>query len=32
MGEFVAKVLYGSQNYGLDTPESDRDYKWIEVP
>lgn len=23
----VAHILYGSQNYGLDTPESDRDYK-----
>lgn len=22
----------GSQNYGLDTPESDKDYKWIEIP
>ena len=22
----------GSQNYGLDTPNSDKDYKWIKVP
>ena len=28
----IAKVLYGSQNYGLDTPESDRDYKVLLVP
>ena len=28
----VAKVLYGSQNYGLDTPESDKDYKVLLIP
>jgi len=28
----VARVLYGSQNYGLDTPESDRDYKVLMCP
>lgn len=32
MGHFVGKFLYGSQNYNLSTPESDKDYKWIEVP
>ena len=32
MGHFVGKFLYGSQNYGLSTPESDKDYKWVEVP
>lgn len=28
----VACILYGSQNYGLDTPESDRDYKVLLCP
>ncbi len=28
----VARFLYGSQNYGLDTPESDKDYKVILCP
>lgn len=28
----VGTVLYGSQNYSLDTPESDRDYKIIVTP
>lgn len=28
----VARVLYGSQNYGLDTESSDRDYKVILLP
>lgn len=32
MGHFVGKFLYGSQNYNLSTPESDKDYKWVEVP
>lgn len=32
MGYFVGKFLYGSQNYNLSTPESDKDYKWVEVP
>lgn len=32
MGEFIAKIIYGSQNYLLDTPESDKDYKLIEFP
>ena len=27
-----AKVLYGSQNYGLDGPDSDRDYKILLCP
>ena len=27
-----AKVLYGSQNYGLDGPDSDRDYKVLLCP
>ena len=25
-------TLYGSQNYGLDTPDSDLDYKAIVIP
>ena len=32
MGKQIAKMLYGSQNYNLDTPESDKDYKVIEFP
>ena len=32
MGRQIAKMLYGSQNYNLDTPESDKDYKVIEFP
>lgn len=32
MGKQIAKMLYGSQNYLLDTPESDKDYKVIEFP
>lgn len=28
----LAKVLYGSQNYGLDGPNSDRDYKVVLCP
>lgn len=32
MGNKIAKMLYGSQNYLLDTPESDKDYKVIEFP
>lgn len=28
----VARILYGSQNYGLDTPESDKDYKVLLCP
>lgn len=32
MGYQVARFLYGSQNYGLSTPESDKDYKIIEFP
>ena len=32
MGKQIAKILYGSQNYLLDTPESDKDYKIIEFP
>lgn len=30
--EIIAKVLYGSQNYGLSTPKSDEDYKLIVRP
>jgi hypothetical protein len=32
MGKQIARMLYGSQNYNLDTPESDKDYKVIEFP
>lgn len=32
MGKSLARFLYGSQNYGLDAPESDRDYKLIVMP
>ena len=32
MGRQIAKMLYGSQNYNLNTPESDKDYKVIEFP
>jgi predicted nucleotidyltransferase len=32
MGRFLAKFLYGSQNYNLDTPESDKDWKYVELP
>ena len=32
MGHKLACFLYGSQNYNLATPESDKDYKWIEFP
>lgn len=32
MGRQIARMLYGSQNYNLDTPESDKDYKVIEFP
>lgn len=32
MGQKIAKILYGSQNYNLSTPESDKDYKVIEFP
>lgn len=28
----VARILYGSQNYGLDTPDSDKDYKVLLCP
>ena len=28
----LARMLYGSQNYGLDGPESDRDYKVVLCP
>lgn len=28
----IATILYGSQNYGLDTPESDKDYKVLLCP
>ena len=28
----LAKVLYGSQNYGLDGEDSDRDYKLVLCP
>lgn len=30
--EFVLRSLYGSQNYNLDTDESDKDYKEAIVP
>lgn len=32
MGHQIAKILYGSQNYGLSTPTSDHDYHIIEFP
>lgn len=32
MGHKLACFLYGSQNYNLATPESDKDYKYIEFP
>ena len=32
MKQFAAKILYGSQNYNLATAESDKDYKWIQIP
>lgn len=32
MGQEIAKIFYGSQNYGLDTPASDKDYKTITLP
>lgn len=32
MGRYLAKFLYGSQNYNLDTPESDKDWKYVELP
>lgn len=32
MDRYVGKFLYGSQNYGLSTSESDHDYKWVEMP
>jgi predicted nucleotidyltransferase len=32
MGKELAKILYGSQNYGLDTPSSDKDYTIIVMP
>ena len=28
----IATILYGSQNYGLDTPDSDKDYKVLLCP
>lgn len=28
----VVRILYGSQNYGLNTPESDKDYKVLLCP
>lgn len=28
----IATILYGSQNYGLDSPDSDRDYKVLLCP
>ena len=28
----IARVLYGSQNYGLDSPDSDKDYKVLLCP
>lgn len=28
----VARILYGSQNYGLDMPDSDKDYKVLLCP
>lgn len=30
--EILAKIRYGSQNYGLDTPDSDEDFKLIVRP
>lgn len=30
--KLAATILYGSQNYGLDTPESDKDYKVLLCP
>ena len=32
MGHRLARMLYGSQNYNLNTPESDEDFKVIEFP
>ena len=32
MGHKIARMLYGSQNYNLNTPESDEDFKVIEFP
>lgn len=32
MGYYLGKILYGSQNYGLDLPTSDKDYKIIVAP
>ena len=32
MGLEVARILYGSDNYGLNLENSDKDYKIIEVP
>lgn len=28
----LAKILYGSQNYGIDNEDSDKDYKMIVIP
>lgn len=30
--KILAKILYGSQNYGIDNEDSDKDYKMIVIP
>lgn len=32
MSKVIGKVLYGSQNYKLDLPDSDKDYKVLLLP